>query len=135
MNLLRSASFQGWFLSVMAILFTAFGVYPKWEKALTAATISWDVSVCTSISLQHSSVTISGSWTSSLLFPQATYYPAPGFDQAFARESRKQGDEIFMRRAFAMLPGFWLLMRCLITESTSDGFSRPYGKHFPWAPS
>ncbi|MBK7344442.1 MAG: hypothetical protein IPJ06_15900 [Saprospiraceae bacterium] len=127
MNLLRSASFQGWFLSVMAILFTAFGVYPKWEKPLTEATISWDVS---GYYLYLPATLIYHDLRKLDFFPPLveTYYPAPGFDQAFAHESGNRVMKYSCGQAFAMLPGFLAAHTwCLITESAPpDGFSRPY---------
>ena len=109
------------------MLAVAFFYYPKWNKAGTEATLSWDVSgyymYLPALFIYQDVKQLS--FGDSII---RKYYPTPDFQQAF--HHAPSGNKVLKYscgQAVAMLP-FFLIGHAIagVTDHPSDGFSKPY---------
>jgi hypothetical protein len=120
------------FLSGALLVASSIFYYPKWQKADTEATISWDVSgyyLYLPAAIVYQDIKELKWWGAI----EQQYHPGPGMGQAFKHPSGNYVLKYPMGQALQFLP--WFLTAHVLAEPLgypADGFSRPYQAAISW---
>ena len=128
----KFTSLFSYWLCAGLIVVAALFYYPKWKKADSEATISWDVSgyyIYLPGAFIYKDLKELKWWAAI----EAKYHPGPGMGQAFQHPSGNWVMKYPMGQALQFLP--WFAAAHLVAEPLgypADGFSKPYQVAISW---
>ena len=123
---------NSFWLCALILVASSLFFYPKWKKANSEATISWDVSgyyLYLPAALIYQDIKQLDWWAGI----DEKYHPGPGMGQAFKHPSGNFVMKYTMGQAIQFLP--WFLIANTVAEPLgypADGFSTPYQAAISW---